>query len=143
MTPAEDPINLHQQNNIGGHSCNPTNQWWNGTNCNTVDPAKNCNTFDSRSGDCLSCKGSVLPTNGACPSSSTCAAGSSLVGLVCVSDLCATSNADGTCATCKSVVNEVKADGSCDLKSCVVPLILNQVTGDCDVPPNSCPDGKF
>ena len=54
------------------------------------------------------------------------------------------SDAKGRCISCKSVLNEVKSDGSCGLKSCVAPDILNQKTGNCDKPPtDNCDPGYF
>ena len=139
---AGGPINVHQQYIIQAHGCGLT-QFFNGT-CNNVDPAKNCNTFNALSGDCTSCPSTKYNlTSGSCVIPPTCSSGSTLVGVVCVSDLCATSNADGTCATCKSVLNEVKADGSCGAKTCTAPKVLNQTTGNCDAAPNNCDPGYF
>ena len=144
MPPAGDWINLHQQVAIQAHGCNPTNQWFNGTNCLEVDPTKNCNTFGPRTGDCQTCPDqSYTLSGGRCVIPPTCSADQTLVGVVCVSNLCATSNADGTCASCTSPANEVKSDGSCELKVCTPPLILNINTGTCDVPPSNCPTGFF
>ena len=136
------PINLHQAYVIQAHGCGPT-QFFNGT-CNNVDPAKKCNTFNALSGDCTTCPSTKFTlASGVCVIPPTCSSGSTLVGVVCVSDLCATSNADGTCASCKSVLNEVKADGSCGLKTCTAPKVLNQTTGNCDAAPNNCDPGYF
>ena len=128
------PINLHQQYVLQAHGCGPT-QFFNGT-CNNVNPAKNCNTFNALSGDCTTCPNQKYTlASGICSMPPTCSTGSTLKGTVCVSDLCQASNADGSCSSCKSVVNEVKADGSCGLKACNSPLTLNTATGNCDVPP--------
>ena len=134
--------NLHQAYVIQAHGCGPT-QFFNGT-CNNMDPNKNCNTFNALSGDCLTCPNTNYKlTAGACVIPPTCNPGFTLVGVVCVSDLCKTSNSNGACTSCKAVVNEVKADGSCGLKSCASPLILNTITGNCDTPPNNCDPGFF
>ena len=55
MPPAGDPINLHQQVAIQAHGCNPSNQWFDGTSCQDVDPTFNCNTFGPRTGKCQTC----------------------------------------------------------------------------------------
>ena len=66
------------------------------------------------------------------------------MGAVCVSVLCKTSDARGLCTSCKSVLNEVKSDGSCGLKNCVAPETLNQNTGNCDKPSEeNCNPGYF
>ena len=141
-TPGAGTINSHQAYVIQAHGCG-TGQFFNGT-CNNVDPAKNCNTFNALSGDCTTCPSTKYTlASGSCVIPPTCSSGSTLVGVVCVSDLCATSNADGTCASCKSVLNEVKADGSCGLKVCTSPQVLNQTSGNCDAAPNNCQPGYF
>ena len=137
------PITLHQQYVLQAHGCGTT-QYFDGTTCQNVDPAKNCGTHNSLSGDCTSCPSTKYTlSSGSCVLPPTCSTGSTLKGTVCVSDLCQASNADGSCSSCKSVANEVKADGSCGLKTCNSPLTLNTATGNCDVPPSNCPTGFF
>ena len=41
------------------------------------------------------------------------------------------------------VLNEVKPDGSCGLKTCPSPAVLNQTSGNCDAPLSNCEPGFF
>ena len=124
------PTNLHQAYVTQALECG-TNQFFNGT-CNDMDPSKNCNTFNPLGGECQTCpNSSYILTGGRCVLPGTCSTGFTLQNYVCVSDLCASANADGSCSSCKSATNEVKADGSCGLKICTSPLILNISSGIC------------
>ena len=136
------PKNQHQAYVIQAHGCGPM-QFFNGT-CNNVDPAKQCNTFNALSGDCTTCYNTKYSlVSGSCVILPTCPSGSALVGAVCVSDLCKDSNAQGLCTSCKSVLNEVKADGTCGLKTCASPAVLNSTTGNCDTLPSNCQPGFY
>ena len=136
------PANLHQAYVIQAHGCGPT-QFFNGT-CNNVDPARKCNTFNALWGDCTSCYSTKYTiVAGSCVILPTCSSGSTLVGAVCVSDLCKDSNAQGLCTSCKSILNEVKSDGTCGLKTCSSPAVLNSTTGNCDTPVNNCEPGFY
>ena len=140
--PTSGKINLHQAYIIQAYGCGPT-QFFNGT-CNNVDPARNCNTFNALSGSCMTCPNSNYNLSaGWCRIPPSCPTGSTAVGFVCVSDLCQTSTSAGKCATCKSVLNEVKADGSCGLKTCPSPQTLNTTSGACDKSQSKCGKGYF
>ena len=134
--------NLHQAYVIKAHGCGTT-QFYNGS-CHNVDPARKCNTFNALSGDCTTCPNTKFSLIlGWCVIPQNCSEGSTLQGVVCVSNLCKESNAKGLCTSCKSVLNEVKADGSCRPKSCASPLTINSKTGNCDKPSHSCDPGYF
>ena len=60
----------------------------------------------------------------------------------CESEKCASKNSDGSCASCKSILEEVKPDGSCNLKACAPDKNINKATGKC-VSKNDCPLGQF
>jgi len=137
------PVNLHQQEALKAHVCVDRTYYFEGS-CYPVSDG--CNSFDPLSGRCSTCAiaGQTVQANGMCGSPSltvTCATGTSLVGSVCVSDSCDASNPDGSCASCKSLAEQVQS-GSCVPKTCPTGQTLDSATGNCN-PINNCPQGQF
>ena len=124
--------NQHSANAIQAHQCSPTQYYFNKT-CHNADPT--CNTFDTFSGFCYTCKNaSIKAENGICGTSTrtviTCKAGTYPKGNVCIPNGCSGVDADGVCNGCLAITQEV-VSGKCTTKTCPSNEILDSETGTC------------